>query len=155
MFVCCFSRKKSKIHMKWTNQLHILQTHHCIGIPSVLEIESTHWGREKTDAIFQTTFSNAFSWMQMYEFRLKYYRILFPRVQLIIFKHWFWQWLGSDQATSHYLNRWWSIYWCILASLGPNLTNSIKTGALKTNYCPDINCDTMSCQNRCNPSWII
>ena len=26
----------------------------------------THWGRDKMDAIFQTTFSNRFSWMQMY-----------------------------------------------------------------------------------------
>ena len=31
----------------------------------------THWGRDKMDALFQTTFSNGFSWMKMYEFRLK------------------------------------------------------------------------------------
>ena len=30
----------------------------------------THWGPDKMIAIFQTTFSNAFSWMQIYEFRL-------------------------------------------------------------------------------------
>ena len=40
----------------------------------------THWGRDKIDAILQTTFSNACSWMKMYEFRLKYYRNLFLRV---------------------------------------------------------------------------
>ena len=28
----------------------------------------THWGRDKTAAFFRT-FSNAFSWMKMYEFR--------------------------------------------------------------------------------------
>ena len=28
----------------------------------------THWGRDKMDAISQTTFSNAFSWMKMLEF---------------------------------------------------------------------------------------
>ena len=28
----------------------------------------THWGRDKMAAVFQTTFSNAFSWMKMYEF---------------------------------------------------------------------------------------
>ena len=28
----------------------------------------THWGWDKMAAIFQTTFSNAFSWMKMYEF---------------------------------------------------------------------------------------
>ena len=27
---------------------------------------------------------------------------------------------GSDQATSHYLNQWWLVYWCIYASLGLN-----------------------------------
>ena len=29
----------------------------------------TRWGRDKIAAIFQTTFSNEFSWMEMYEFR--------------------------------------------------------------------------------------
>ena len=38
----------------------------------------THWGRDKTAAIFQTTFSHAFSWMKMYEFRLKFHWSLFP-----------------------------------------------------------------------------
>ena len=28
----------------------------------------THWGWDKMDTISQTTFSNAFSWMKMYEF---------------------------------------------------------------------------------------
>ena len=32
----------------------------------------THWGREQMDAVSQTTFSNAFSWMKMFEFRLKF-----------------------------------------------------------------------------------
>ena len=32
---------------------------------------STHWGRDKMDAISQTTFSIAFSWMRMFEFRLR------------------------------------------------------------------------------------
>ena len=31
----------------------------------------THWGWDKMDAISQTTFSSAFSWMKMFEFRLK------------------------------------------------------------------------------------
>ena len=31
----------------------------------------THWGRDKMDAISQTTFSSTFSWMKMFEFRLK------------------------------------------------------------------------------------
>ena len=49
----------------------------------------THWGRDKMAAIFQTTFSNAFSSMKMYTFRLRFHWSLFPRVQLTIFQHWF------------------------------------------------------------------
>ena len=49
----------------------------------------THWGRDKMAAIFQTTFWNAFSWMKMYEFQLKFHWSLFLRVQLTIFQHWF------------------------------------------------------------------
>ena len=49
----------------------------------------THWGRGKMDAIFQTTFSNAFSWMKMFKFRLRFHWNLFPRVQLTLFQHWF------------------------------------------------------------------
>ena len=46
----------------------------------------THWGRDKMAAIFQTTFSNAFSWMKMFKFRLRFHWSLFPRVQLTIFQ---------------------------------------------------------------------
>ena len=51
----------------------------------------THWGQDKMAAIFQMTFSNVFCWM----------------FKLTVFQHWFWQWLGTGQATSHYLNQWW------------------------------------------------
>ena len=71
-------------------------------------------------AISQTTYSSAFSWMKMFEFRLKFQWSLFLRVQLTIFQHWFRLWLGDVQATSHYLNQWWLIYRCIYASLGLN-----------------------------------
>ena len=37
-----------------------------------------------------------------------------------IFQHWFREWLGAVQATSHYLNQWWLVYWRIYASLGLN-----------------------------------
>ena len=80
----------------------------------------THWGRDKMDATSQTTFSSTFSWTKMYEFRLKVHWSLFLRVQLTIFQHWFRQWLGAVQATSHYLNQWWLIYRRINASLGLN-----------------------------------
>ena len=57
--------------------------HHAIGLPL------THWGPDKMDAISQTTFSNAFSWMKMHEFRLIFHWSLFPRLELTIFQHWF------------------------------------------------------------------
>ena len=39
--------------------------------------------------IFQTTFSNAFSWMKIYQFPLKFHWSLFPSFKLTIFQHWF------------------------------------------------------------------
>ena len=46
-------------------------------ITTVLDLELTssltHWGRDKMDAISQTTLSNAFSWMKMLEFRLTFH----------------------------------------------------------------------------------
>ena len=49
----------------------------------------THWGRDKMATISQTTFSNAFSWMKMYEFRLKFHWSLSLGVKVTIFQHWF------------------------------------------------------------------
>ena len=46
-------------------------------------------GPRQMDAISQTTFSNGFSWMKVFEFRLKFHWSLFPRVQLTKFQHWF------------------------------------------------------------------
>ena len=39
----------------------------------------THRGRDKMDAILLTTFSSAFSWMKMFELRLKFLWSLFLR----------------------------------------------------------------------------
>ena len=89
--------------------------------------ELTHWGRDKMDAISQTTFSKAFSSMKIYEFRLKLDLSLFLMVRLTIFHHWFRQWLGAGQATSHYLNHWRLDYRRIYASLGLNELNEPLT----------------------------
>ena len=70
----------------------------------------THWGRDKMDAISQTTVLDAFSWMKMYELRLKFDWTLFLRVQWTIFQHCLRLWLGAIQTTSHYLNQWWLVY---------------------------------------------
>ena len=40
----------------------------------------THWGRDKMAAVSQTTLSDAFSWMKMLEFRLRFHWSLFLRV---------------------------------------------------------------------------
>ena len=57
--------------------------------PEVALVDSkwklTHWGRDNMAAISQTIISNAFSWMKMFEFRLRFHWILFLRVQLTIF----------------------------------------------------------------------
>ena len=59
----------------------------------------THWGRDKMAANFLMTFSNAFSWMKICAFWLKYHwKMLFLRVQLTIIQYWFRQWLAADQT---------------------------------------------------------
>ena len=59
----------------------------------------------------------------MHEFRLRFHWSLFLRFELTIFQHWFRWWLGAVQATSHYLNQWWLVYWRIYASLSLNELN--------------------------------
>ena len=81
----------------------------------------THWGRDKIATISQTIYWNAFSWKKMYEFRQRCHRSLFLRFELTIFQHWFRWWLGADQATSHYLNQRWLVYWRTYTSLGLNI----------------------------------
>ena len=49
----------------------------------------THCGRGKMDTISQMTFSNAFSLIKMYEFRLRFHWNLFRKYKLTIFLHWF------------------------------------------------------------------
>ena len=99
-----------------------LLTHICVGLNELM-----HWGRDKMANISQTTFWNAFSWMKMCKFRLRFYWSLFLRVQLTICLHWFSQWVGAIQVTSHYLNQLWLVYWCIYASCDLNeLTDKIQ-----------------------------
>ena len=81
-------------------------------------MNKTHWRRNKMPDILQMTFSNAFSCMKMYEFRLRFYWKLFERFQITTSQHWFRTWLDADQATSHYVSQWWFVYWRLYASLG-------------------------------------
>ena len=64
------------------------------------------------DDIFKCT-----SWMQIYDFRLRYHWRLLLRFELTILQYWFRLRLGFDQAPSHYLTQWWLIYWSTYASL--------------------------------------
>ena len=63
--------------------------HWCISA-SIRFNELTHWGWDKMAAFSQTTLSNAFSWMKIIEFRIKFHWSLFLRVFLTILQHWFW-----------------------------------------------------------------
>ena len=76
-------------------------------------------GRHFADDIFKCIFLNE-NVSIVVKISLKF-------VQLTIFQHWFRWWLGAVQATSHYLNQWWLVYWRIYASLGLNeLTTFFK-----------------------------
>ena len=67
------------------------------------------------DNIFKCIFLNENAWIAL-KISLKFV----PKVQLTIFQDWFRWWLGAGQATSHYLNQWWLVYWRIYASLSLN-----------------------------------
>ena len=82
---------------------HVLYQVNCTQLHIEYRIEAeTGW-----PTCLQMTFSNAFSWMKIYEFWLKFHWSLFLRFQLTIYHHWFRYWLGAVQATSHYLNQGW------------------------------------------------
>ena len=62
------------------------------------------WGRDKIAAILQTTYSNEFYWMKIYEFFLKFHKNTFLLGdQLTKSQHWIRQattWTNDDQATN-------------------------------------------------------
>ena len=80
------SRHKDQIHI--CPVIHLNIKYRSIKI-CIYHVYLTHWGRDKMVAIFQTTFTNAFSWMKIYGFRLRFHWRLFLRVQLTIIQHWF------------------------------------------------------------------
>ena len=45
---------------------------------SISGFKLRYWGPDKIAAVFQMTFSNAFSWMKMHEFRFRFHWSLFP-----------------------------------------------------------------------------
>ena len=54
-----------------TDALVTFYSSSCQWFKSVISL-LTHWGRDKMAAIYQTTFSNAFSWRKIYKFRLRF-----------------------------------------------------------------------------------
>ena len=69
----------------WHNEHNGMLTHWGRSCDTPL----TQWGRDKMAAISQTTFSSAFSWMTMYDFRKWLHWSVFLMFQLTIFQHWF------------------------------------------------------------------
>ena len=86
----------------------------------------SHWAPRQVTTISQMTFSNAFSWMKTYEFPLRLHWSLSLKVQINNIPTLVQIMLGADQATNHYLNQCWSVYWRIYASLSFNEINHIK-----------------------------
>ena len=67
----------------------------------------TYCGRDKMADILKTTLSNAFHWPKMFQLWLNFHWTMFLKFQLTINQHWIRQWLGAEQATSHYLKQRW------------------------------------------------
>ena len=99
--ISLWSLERATSHVPWCNALfHLAPPPQSAWVatqwsPHIVSLTSsqcslTHRGRDKMAAIFQTTFSNTFSWIKTYEFWLKFQWSLFQRVQLTIFQHWFW-----------------------------------------------------------------
>ena len=113
VFPCCdvIMRSFSTALWKWASPVSMPLSISYLISKILTHYVLTHWGWDKMAAISQTTLSNPFSWMKIFQFRIKFDWSLFLRFQLTIFQHWFRWWLGAGQATSHYLNQWWSVYW--------------------------------------------
>ena len=59
-----------------------------------------------------------FSWMKNFAFWLEFHLILSQKARLMISQHWFRGWLGTEQATSHYLHQCCIVQWCIYGTRG-------------------------------------
>ena len=67
----------------------LMHIHHERKLSVVSSFKRNTSRPKKMAAISQTTFSNAFSEMKMYEFRLRFHLSLFLRLELTIYQHWF------------------------------------------------------------------
>ena len=90
------------------NMFSLIRRHCPKWSPIILTIPGlTHLPLDKMAAVLADDIFKCIFWTKMVIFRLKFYWNLFPEVQLTINQHWFRWWLGTEQATSHYLNQCW------------------------------------------------
>ena len=82
---CVWNRRHRVLPLAVWSKRHLDNWRYLFHLESTQGL--THWGRDKMDAISQTTLS--FLWIQMLEFLLKFHWSLFLGVQLTIFQHWF------------------------------------------------------------------
>ena len=79
--------------VKWRNIFRSTVGHvmaRCLTAPShCLNTWLTHIIETKIATISQATFSSAFSWTKIHEFRLRFHWSLFLSFDLAIFRHWF------------------------------------------------------------------
>ena len=61
-------------------QLSCIGCNRCVAIFTLFYLYLTHRGQDEMAAIYQTSFSIAFSWTKMNKFRLKFHWSLFPRI---------------------------------------------------------------------------
>ena len=74
LFMCSFF---CSIH-EWVVTFCIILQYQ--NITGCWDFSLAHWGRDKMNDIFQMTFSNAFSWLKMFEFRKQFDWRFFLRV---------------------------------------------------------------------------
>ena len=100
---------------EWVYSLHG-QVH---GLANIITLRPRQNGRHFADDVFKCIFLNENVWI------FKIPLTFVPKVPILtIFQHWFRYWLGAVQATSHYLNQWWLVYWSIYVSLGLSELNN-------------------------------
>ena len=115
MITSCFIFHSFKEMSNFSQQLSFNAFIYFYCLYSFNTLRSRQNGRHFADDILKYIFLK-----KMHEFHLRFHLSLFLRFELTIFQHWFRYWLGAGQATSHYLNQWWLVYWHIYASLGFN-----------------------------------
>ena len=83
---CKINRSLSSPRKDFNNQHHLscgkwwkMQTFSMLPQNDSAYKGLTHWGWDKMSTIFQATFSNAFSWMKMYKFLLRFSLKFVPR----------------------------------------------------------------------------